>query len=406
MKLRLLIIVITLLFLPYGSAVLAENISSSNYVLVDPELLSASGSTSSTNYSALLNGSGGVGYGQISSSLYKIGSGQGYTFMANTPKIKCFETATDNGTTNCTDLPANNGMVGECGETGCYDRAMVQIDTEGNPTDAVYSIQISKDNWTTIMVVDGSTHTLKPFSSKAISDYLSAASWHSTPWDGYNVIGLQANTEYKVRATALHGDFTESEVSPPVTATTSLPTVTFDLDISPDLLTDTNAPYTVNLGALVPETAKFENSQRVKVDVSTNAQSGISVYVKDAHTGIRSTSTSYTIASSSEDLSNPASGDGFGLQESGTTQSVSSAGFVVPTATFDLSGSNVGAVSSSGDTLAFCTLVSSLDTCGSDPATWVTAGKALFTIGVRASLTAPAKADYTDTLTFTITGGW
>lgn len=406
MKLRLLILTIILGLLPNIGKVLADNLSSPNYVLIDPELSSTSGTSTTANYKLLTQGSNGISHGSISSSLYRIGSGQGYTFMANVPKVTCFETTTDSGSTDCVSLPRGNGMIGECGETGCYDRAVIQIDTQSNPTDTVYSLQLSKDNWATIYIVDGTSHTLKPLASKTIADYKTKSAWEGSPWDHFNIVGLEPNTEYKARVTALQGDFSESAPGPSVTATTSMPAITFDLDISPDLSTNTNAPYVVNLGVLTPETAKFQSSQRIKIDTSTNAQSGISVYVQDLYGGIRSTSTSYTLTSSSEDLSNPASGEGFGLQESGVEQSASSAGYIVPSSTYDVAGSNVGEVSSAVATRTFCSLVSSSGTCGVDTATWVTGGKALFTIGARATLAAPAKSDYTDTLTFTVTGGW
>ncbi len=406
MKLRLFITIALILLLSYSGSVFAANLSSPNYVLVDPELNAASGTASSANYKILVEAGTGIGMGQVSSSLYKFGSGQGYTFMANVPKITCFETTTTSGTTECVALPRGNGMVGECGDTGCYDRAMVQIDTQSNPSDALFSIQISKDNWATIYVIDGTTRAPKAYGSKTIGDYKTKTQWETSPWAHYNVIGLQPNTEYKVRATALHGNFTESEPGPSKTATTSLPSITFDLDVSPDLSTDTNAPYNITLGSLAPETEKFQTTQRVKVDLSTNVQGGATVYVKDSYSGIRSTSTSYTLTSATEDLSNPASGDGFGMQESGTTQSGSSQGFIVPGAAYDLTGSNVGAISSSIDTRVICTLLSGAGTCGVDSPSWVTGGKALFTLGARASLAAPAKADYTDTLQFTVTGGW
>lgn len=402
---RVFLLLVSLMTM-YPVSVYADNLGSTNYTLVDPEIASNSGTTSSANYQSLELAGTGIEMGQLSSSLYKIGSGQGYTFMANVPKITCFETTTTSGTTECVSLSRGNGMVGECGLSGCYDRAMVQIDTQSNPTDTVYSIQLSSDNWATVYVVDGTTRTLKALTSKAIGDYKTKTQWESSPWTHYTVIGLRPDTEYKARATALQGDFTETPPGPSKTATTTLPSVSFDLDIGADFTADTNAPYAVSLGILTPETEKFQTTQRVKTDISTNAQNGISIYAQDSFSGIRSNSSSYTLSSAAEDLSLPASGDGFGMQESGTTQDAASEGYVVPGADYDVTGTNVGALSSSSAVRILCTLLSSSGTCGVNTPTWVNGGKALYTFGARASLNAPAKSDYTDTLTFTVVGGW
>lgn len=406
MKYRLFLLILLLSLFMFSLPIAAENLNSSNYVLIDPQVASTAGSSSSANYKALTLAGSGIGYSQLSSSLYKIGSGQGYTFMANVPKVTCFETDTNSGTTECASLPAGNGMIGECGETGCYDRAMVQIDVQANPSDTVFSIQVSSDDFVTIFVVDGTTHALKPYSSKTISDYKTKTQWEGTPWNHYNIVNLQPNTTYKARITALQGDFTESTPGPSKTATTSMPAVTFDLDIGADINAESNAPYAVALGIIVPETAYFPTPQRIKMDISTNAQNGVSVYIKDTYSGLRSASTSYTLQSNSEDLSNPANGNGFGIQESGATQSGSSLGSIVTGATYDVSGSNVGEISSVTQTRVACSLISPAGVCGVNTPTWVTGGKMLLTLGVRATLSAPAVKDYADALTFTVTGGW
>lgn len=405
MKLHLFSLLMIIALFGVSLPVIAENLNSTNYTLINPELSSTSGSTSSENYRALLQVSSGISYGQLSSSLYKMGSGQGYTFMANVPKVACFETNTTSITTECTGLPNGNGMIGECGEEGCYDRAMIQIDSQANPSDTLYSIQVSKDDWETVSVVDGTTHTLKAYSNKSITDYKTKNQWENDPWHKYNLLGLQQNTQYEVRVTALQGDFTETPPSPSKSATTALRTVSFDLDIGSDLTAESDPPYISNLGSLSPETASFPSSQKVKIEVSTNVQSGLSVYVQDTYSGLRSTSTSYTIQSSSEDLANPSSNDGFGLQETGHTEDSNSLGFIVPGSTYDLSGSFVGAVTSSSQTRVFCTLIAANGTCGTTTPVWVTGGKLLLAIGARASLESPAVADFEDQLSFTVTSG-
>lgn len=406
MKLRLFLTIAILSLFLTSYQVVAENLSSDNYTLIDPELSSIVGTTSSTNYKALIQGSGGIEFGQISSSLYKVGSGQGYTFMANVPKLTCFETTTDAGSTECIGLPAGNGMVGECGFGGCYDRAVFQIDTQGNPADTLYSIQFSKDNWSTIYILDGTTRQLKAYASKTIGDYKTKTQWEDAPWSSANVVNLSPNTEYKIRVTALNGDFTESPPGPSITATTGTPTISFDVDIGADLNANSNAPYSVDFGALNPETPKFLTTQRIKLEISTNAQSGVSLYVRDQFSGLRSTSTSYTLQSSNEDLSNPISQEGFGLQKHSTSEGSGSQGFMVSSATYEVAGNYVGAVSSLSHTLAACTLVSSSGVCTVDTPAWVVDGRILYTLGARATLAAPSVSDYSDQLSFSALGGW
>jgi hypothetical protein len=162
----------------------------------------------------------------------------------------------------------------------------------------------------------------------------------------------------------------------------------------------------VDFGALNPETPKFLTTQRIKLEVSTNAQAGVALYVRDQFSGLRSTSTNYTLQSSSEDLSNPASQDGFGLQKTNASQSGSSQGYMISGSTYDVAGSSVGAVSSLSHTLAACSLVSSSGVCTVDTPTWIDDGRILYTLGARAALTAPSVSDYTDQLSFSAVGGW
>lgn len=403
---RRIILTLLLVVALSTNTVFAESLDSTNYKLLDPQIGAVSGTSASDNYAILVQGGSGIGLGEISSSLYKLGSGQGFTFMANVPKVSCFETVTTSMTTDCVSLPANNGMVGECGEGGCYDRAMLQIDTQANPTDTLYSIQLSSDNWATTYILDGTTRTLKAASSKSIADYKTKAQWEGSPWNRYNILGLQPDTEYKVRLTALHGDFTESSPGPEAIATTGVPTTVFDLDITPDISGTSTAPYSVNLGGVSPESYTFQTNERIKLSVSTNLQVGVSVFLQDEYSGLRSQSTSFTLESDDEDLANPASGDGFGLQFTESDEAAASEGYIVPSAVYAVSGTNVGAISSIAATRVLCTLTSPSGTCGVDSQTWVTDGRALFTLGLRASILAPAVADYEDTLTFTIMGGW
>jgi len=399
----LLLALTTILFTK--SVVFAANLDSPNYRLVDPELQSAAGEGTSTNYKALfMAGSEGISYGKVSSSLYGIGNGQAYTFMANVPKISCFETSTTGGTTQCTGLP--NGMTGICGTPGCYDRAILQIDTQSNPTDTLYLIEVSPDNFVTNYVVSGVTRTLKSYTSKSSADYLTKVQWETSPWQQVTVLGLKPNTQYSARVRALHGNYTESPAGPTVVATTAVTSASLDLDIATDFNTENNPPYSINLGSLTPEVGKILATPQIKIDFSTNAQQGATVFVNDAFSGLKSTSTSYVLTSSSEDLASSASGDGFGLQAFDKTQSGLSNGFANISSLYVTSASNVGAVSSTILNTIGCSKTAVLSDCTGGTSTWITDGSILVRIGARASLSAPTNTDYSDALTFTLSGNW
>jgi hypothetical protein len=399
----LLIALTTVLFAK--SIVFAANLDSPNYRLVNPELQSAAGEASSINYKALfMAGSEGVSYGKVSSALYGIGSGQAYTFMANVPKISCFETSTNNGTTQCTELP--NGMTAICGNPGCYDRAILQIDTQNNPTDTLYLIEVSPDNFVTNYVVSGVTRTLKSYTSKSSADYLTKVQWEAAPWQQVTILGLKPNTQYSARVRALHGNYTESSTGPTVIATTAVTSASLDLDIATDFNTENNPPYSINLGNLAPEVGKILGTPQIKIDFSTNAQQGATIFVSDSFSGLKSSSTNYLLTSSSEDLATSVSGDGFGLQAFDKTQASESNGFATISSFYATTASNVGAVSSTVLNIIGCSKTAVLSDCSGGTSTWITGGSILVRVGARASLNAPTNSDYSDSLSFTLSGNW
>lgn len=382
------------------SSVQAETLNSTNYQLLDPELLSSSGNSSSSNYKQLISAGGGITYGQVSSTLYSIGSGQGYTFMANVPKVKCLETKTTSITTQCTTSTDTF-----CGTYGCYDRARVEIDTQSNPIDTVYSIQISPDNFTSVYIIDGVTRMPKSVNTKTISDYLTATAWEGGGWNSDNIRGLYPGIQYSLRIVALQGDFTETPPGPSQSVTTMYPTASLDIDIGTSFAAENAPPYAIRLKALAPETATF-STEYIKIDYSTNARNGASLYVADLYNGLRSPSLNTTLSSTTEDLSLPASNDGFGIQFVNAQTESGSLGKAVSRSPYNGGGSQVGAVQSSVATAIGCSITSILDTCSSGTPSWITNGSLQFRVGARSTLSNRAASDYTDTLQFTLVGNW
>jgi hypothetical protein len=191
--------------------------SDSGYKIIDPTINSGSNDDQSSGGGYSLFGTLGTGLEdeRFESDNYKLSSGQPNKFMANVPTVASFST-------DDTDM---------CGEGGCYSSARFELDTQSNPSDTLYLIEISDDNWTTVQCLDGDTHTPKPISNKDINDYLTQSAWETGSWSAANAVGLTSESTYQIRVRALNGDFTESEAGPEASASTYTPKIVFDLDI-------------------------------------------------------------------------------------------------------------------------------------------------------------------------------
>ncbi|MBN1916028.1 fibronectin type III domain-containing protein [Candidatus Dojkabacteria bacterium] len=377
-----------------GKVYAQEEITSPSFRIVTPTINSGTLVSSSTNYyfySAL----GEISDPKLMSSSYSIGAGTPSTYIANVPLITCFETNTDSANSQCnTSYPNQNGTKGEAGEGGFYDRAKIVIDTQNNPTDALYGIQISTDNFTTIQYIDGVTR--QAGTAKSIANFLTKDQWESFPWDSANIIGLSPNTEYQVRLTALHGDLTESPPSPSVNATTQIPSIAFDIDISGDTWPNPDesaAPYSIALGTLTPgEVITAPN--RIYLDLGSNIISGISTYISDLNDGLLSNSASNTIPSPS--VGNPTTVDlstvseGFGIKISNINSTTPSS-LVRNSNYYNASiQDQVGRLRSTGTDTILTT------------SSGIYAGRAQIEVKATASFATPPADDYSDNLVFTV----
>ncbi|OGC45197.1 hypothetical protein A2400_01775 [candidate division WS6 bacterium RIFOXYB1_FULL_33_14] len=296
----------------------AAELDSTNYKIVGATTKGgAILETASGDYSALLE------VGRISnnprnySTSYKMLTSPEQAFLPAVPEVSCFETTTS-GSSNCTTGPtelSTGGMVAICGPSGCYDKARFEIDINGNPTDTLYAVMISTDNFSSdIRYIDGSSFWPESLSTHNLSDFLTKTDWE-TP--DFNIQGLQTATTYYIKILALHGDFTQTQEGPFATATTSAGSVFFDLDIEDEtgITAETSSPYTISftgayelIGGSAPTTAQ----DRIWIDGSTNSEGGFAIIVRGVNGGLRSNTTGQTIVSATADL-NTAS-DGFGIQ--------------------------------------------------------------------------------------------
>lgn len=257
-----------------------------------------------------------------------------------------------------------------------YNKLLLVIDQGGNASDTKYTVAISDDNWTTTRWVQ-SDNTVG--STLGIEDYQTYANWGSG--SGENVIGLTYNKTYHVRVKALQGEFSETGLGPQASATTSNPTLDFDIDVSSSD-TETAAPYTVAFGSLSAGTVNTASS-KVWVDIDTNGEAGGYVYISGANSGLKSAATNYTISAVSGNLSSL--GEGFGAQNSTDTES--SGGPLVAQSPFNGSSESVGVID---------TTTRELYSTSGVP---ISGGRGSFILKVKPSSTTPASTDYADTLT-------
>lgn len=337
-----------------SSSVFANDLDSTNYKLVGVTTTAGGGIGDSAGYS-LMSSTGEISADpRTYSSNYRLNQDPSANFVAAQPKVQCFETDTD-GTTYCNSGPVElleGGMVNICGPGGCYDKARFEIDPYGNPTDTLYSIQISTDNFSSdLKCIDGSTFRPKALASCNINDFRTEEYWED---EVFNIKGLQPNTEYKIKITALHGDFTQSDFSAIATATTAQGSIEFDIDIADTggITTETVSPYTISFSGikeLIAGSAATTASNLIWLDVLSSSSGGFAVIQFGKNGGLYSSTTSQTISSSNIDLDTPMA-EGFGLQSYYIDAEIVSPYYGTITATTNYAGSTntVGEISTSG----------------------------------------------------------
>lgn len=326
--------------------------ASTNYSLKSYEFNNAGGGeSSSANYS--VEGTSNIGEAQGSSTNYQVNSGLSYVQNANVPTVVLVNSS------------------------NWYNKLHVTIGIQNNPTDAIYAIAISDDNWTTTKYVqdDNTVGT-----SLGTEDYQTYANWGSGT--GEDIIGLTPNTTYKVKVKAMQGKFSESAYGPESTAATSAVTLSFDIDIGPTSGVDTNPPYAIDFGTLTLGSVNTA-SDKVWVDLSTNAEFGGYIYIYGTNSGLRSSTTNYTISSSSTNLTSAS--EGYGVQAANQSS-------LSPVSPYNNGSDTVGIVD---------TTIREILNSGASP---VTGGRASLTLKAKAQSTTPASNDYTDTVTLVASG--
>lgn len=154
--------------------------------------------STSTNYK-VLGVAGEVESSKSTSTNYQAGAGLVYTMMANVPPAPAF--------TN----PANY-----------YNKLHLILNTGGNPTDTLFAIAISTDNFASDTKYVQADRT--PGSAPVWQNY---SSWGGGT--GIDVIGLLPNQAYFVKVAAKQGNFTVGPFGPVSTVSTDYPLITFSI---------------------------------------------------------------------------------------------------------------------------------------------------------------------------------
>ncbi len=323
--------------------------SSSNYVLPSYDIGSG-GAANSTSSSYSLNGTAGLQTGgPLNSTSYSLTSGENPTQNANVPPAPTL--------TN----PSNY-----------YNQLLLVLNNANNPSDTKFLVAISSDNFVTTQYVQNDNSI---GGSSSLSVYRTYASYGSG--SGFLILGLSPSTTYKVKVKAIRGNFTESGYGPTTAGVaTSAQTLSFGITTT---LTST-PPFTANFSSLTLNSVVTANAD-INVSLDTNGLLGGAVYIKGNNTGLLSSSQSYTITSTSTDLSLAAKG--YGAQVISTSQT--SGGPLTGLSPYNGTLDNVGILSN--------TLQQFVST--SAP---VTGAAATLRLKAKTDITVPVTNDFADTL--------
>ena len=323
--------------------------ASTNYEVHDFGFGGGGNSVSDSGSYSLTGITGEVSAGQLSGTTFDMGAGLQFTRQSNTPAAPTF--------TN----PANH-----------YNKLKFVLDTGNNPSDTLFAVAISTDDFVTTQYVQAdNTIGTSPV-------YQTYTTWGGA--SGAFVIGLSSNTTYKIKVSAVQTKYTESAFSAPATVATVSPSLSYDIDIC---ATDSEspAPYSINLGTLTVGGVKTA-TEKIWIDLDTNAESGAFVYLYANNAGLVSSSTSSTIASTTGDLNGTS--EGYGLQISSVAQS---SGTLTSVSPYNGASEVVGIIDTSSRTL-FNT--------NNAP---ITAGRGSVLVKAKAATTTKAAGDYSSIIT-------
>jgi hypothetical protein len=324
-----------------------------------------------------------------SSSSYKLhnyGFGNGGTAGSSSSSYSLNGTAGEQsrvkaGSTNDANLGGNNSaqqanvpIITITNPSSYYNKLKIVIDTQNNPSDTLFAVAISTDNFTTTQFVKSDNTVTSSLTYP--TDYRTFASWGSGA--GTLVIGLASSTTYYVKAKAMQGKYTETGYGPVSSVATASPQLSFALTTS----SQPSPPFSINFGSLLAATVT-NAPDTINLALSTNGEQGGTVYLSDTNSGLKSTVyPSAAIASASADLASAQRG--FGAQVTSATQS--SGGPFAALSPYNGASANVGITSTTIRQILASTAP-------------VTSGAATILLKAKAAATDAAATDYSDKVT-------
>lgn len=249
------------------------------------------------------------------------------------------------------------------GSATYYNKLQVTINVGILPSDTTYAIAVSSDNFVTTnyVQVDGTLNST-PY-------YQNYSSWGGG--SGSYIVGLASSTTYEAKVAAKQGLFTNTEYGPFASSSTVSPSITFSL-----------SPNSISLGKLNAGSV-ITSASPVTFNLTTNANSGASIYVAGQNNGLTSGITGHTISALTADLSTQS--EGFGLQGASTSQS--SGGPLTIQSPYNGSASNVGT-----ETTNYAPIFDTLNPINS--------GIGTLNFLAKSASSDPAAQDYQEILTF------
>lgn len=332
---------------------------------------------SSTNYQLHNYNYGSGGTSNSSSTNYRLNATTGEISNVQSSSTN-FNARAGNNNTQQAHVPPAPTLTNPA---NYYDKLRFIVNPGANPSDTLFSVAISTDNFATTFYIQNDNTV---GAAKGLEDYQTYSAWGGA--GGQLVSGLQPGTTYQIKVNAMQGSFTETAYGPTASAATVPPSVTFDIDVSATD-TETAPPYATSF-TLLPATVT-DATQKIWIDIDTNANSGAMVLMRSANGGLQSTNTGVTIASATANLA--VASTGFGLQGSTATQS--SGGPLSIMAPYNGAAQNVGL------------LDTALRQVFSAPAP-ITGGRGSVTLKAKSSATTPAGYDYQDVITIIAAGSF
>jgi hypothetical protein len=325
----------------------------------------------STNYTLKSYDIGTGGNSSSSSTNYKLNGASGAqstTLQTSTN----YDVVSGVNATESADVPSAPALTNP---SSYYDKLKLVLNIGGSPSDTKYLIAISSDGFITTNYIQ-TDHTAA--SSQAITNYQTYTTWGGA--SGFNILGLNPATTYRVKIKAIQGNFSGSSFGPIATAATVSPSLTLSLATT---LTAT-PPFPVGFSTLAPGVVTNGAADAI-VSLTTNADNGGSIYTRDTNTGLLSTLMSSTIPSATADLS--VAGTGYGLQVISASQTAG--GPFTSVSPFNGSANTVG-----GLTTTYQPILTT--------ASPITSGNGTVRLMAKASFATPSASDYADVVTFIV----